>query len=253
MNQFNKPPLGSQIDPEHPLSRGLVACWLMNEGSGNRIQDISGNGNHGVLTGGPLWRPGPRGVALALDGLDDRVLLSNPAIASGNAFSIVTWIYIRGAGFTGANNYSTIIGNSYYNRLLVAIFSGAPVRLLAQMGAGNHLSGNFSIGKNESFLVAYVYDGTNAQWYINGNSSGAPYPCIIGLNANQRLGSFDGANYFLYGRQDELRIYNRALTAQEIAQLYREPYAFIHQPRKYWLMPQGGMIPPHLLIGRRAA
>ena len=51
-----KPPLGARLIPGHPLANGLVGCWLMNEGSGNKVYDLSGNGNSGTLTNGPEWK-----------------------------------------------------------------------------------------------------------------------------------------------------------------------------------------------------
>ena len=41
----SKPPIGSQIDWSHPLAKGLVGCWLMNEGGGNVVNDIARRNN----------------------------------------------------------------------------------------------------------------------------------------------------------------------------------------------------------------
>ena len=48
---IQKPPLGIQIDWSNPITKGLVGCWLFNEGSGDKVYDLSGNGNTGTLTG----------------------------------------------------------------------------------------------------------------------------------------------------------------------------------------------------------
>ena len=45
-----KPILGEPIDFSHPLARGLVACWLLNEGGGSKVYDLSGNGHTGTTT-----------------------------------------------------------------------------------------------------------------------------------------------------------------------------------------------------------
>ena len=42
-NPTQKPPLGSIIDWSHPLARGLVGCWLLNEGGGDAIYDMVEN------------------------------------------------------------------------------------------------------------------------------------------------------------------------------------------------------------------
>lgn len=50
-----KPLLGQQIDWSHPLSKRLVACWVMNEGSGDRVSDLSGNNHNGMFGGSVSW------------------------------------------------------------------------------------------------------------------------------------------------------------------------------------------------------
>jgi len=48
---YEKPMYGVLLNPYHPLARGLVGCWLFNEGGGNSVFDLSGYGNHGMLGG----------------------------------------------------------------------------------------------------------------------------------------------------------------------------------------------------------
>ena len=68
-----KPVLGSQLQLGHPLARGLAGCWLMNEGSGDKVSDLSGNDNTGTFQAGaakPIWIPGNTGPAVRGDGGD---------------------------------------------------------------------------------------------------------------------------------------------------------------------------------------
>ena len=60
----------AEIDFE--TARGI---WLLNEGKGDDIEDISGNDNHGELQGGK-WIKGPDGPALSLNGVNDRVIIA---------------------------------------------------------------------------------------------------------------------------------------------------------------------------------
>jgi len=64
---FIKPNLG------HPLARGLVGYWLMNEGSGNKVFDLSGNGNTGTFTNSVDLQPGESGPVLHANGVDELV------------------------------------------------------------------------------------------------------------------------------------------------------------------------------------
>jgi hypothetical protein len=58
--QYMKPMLGRQINHAHGLS-DFVGCWLMNEGAGDKVYDLSGNGKDGTLTNGPTWDVGSFG------------------------------------------------------------------------------------------------------------------------------------------------------------------------------------------------
>ena len=58
----------AKIDP------GTCAgAWLLDEDGANEVEDISGNGNTGIVKGNPKWDEGKFGNALACDGLDDYV------------------------------------------------------------------------------------------------------------------------------------------------------------------------------------
>ena len=50
---ITKPKPGVMVNPLHPLSRGLIGCWLFHEGSGNLVNDISGHGNNGNFGAAP--------------------------------------------------------------------------------------------------------------------------------------------------------------------------------------------------------
>ncbi len=72
MSSSIKPVLGSQLELGHTLSNGLVGFWLLNEGSGETVQDLSGNSHNGSTSfGSPTWVAGDRGHILDFDGTDD--------------------------------------------------------------------------------------------------------------------------------------------------------------------------------------
>ena len=80
----------AEIDFE--TARGI---WLLNEGKGDDIEDISGNDNHGELQGGK-WIKGPDGPALSLDGVNDRVIIpDSKSMHLEEAWSITSWVYVN--------------------------------------------------------------------------------------------------------------------------------------------------------------
>ena len=84
-------------------ARGI---WLLDEGKGDDIEDISGNDNHGELQGGK-WVKGPDGPALSLNGQNDRVIIpDSKSMYLEEAWSITSWVYVN----KSENGYGHILG-----------------------------------------------------------------------------------------------------------------------------------------------
>lgn len=85
-------------------ARGI---WLLDEGSGNVINDSSGKDNHGTLQGGE-WDEGPEGTpALSLDGANDRVIIpDSDSLYLDGAWTITAWTYVNDS----ENGYGHILG-----------------------------------------------------------------------------------------------------------------------------------------------
>jgi len=83
---------GSTLDTKKPLPSGLIARWTFDEGSGLTANDAVGT-NHGTLENGPTWTAGKSGQAILFDGVDDVVNIPDAAVfdfGSGD-FSISAW------------------------------------------------------------------------------------------------------------------------------------------------------------------
>jgi len=95
----NKPPLGTQLNLAHPLSRGLIGYWPMNERMGDKVNDISGNRNTGACmamsfppaaTSG--WNPGLKGSCLSFDGTSDYINVNhNVMLNPTNTITVIVW------------------------------------------------------------------------------------------------------------------------------------------------------------------
>ena len=91
----------TEIDFE--TARGI---WLLDEGKGDKIEDISGNDNHGELQGGK-WVKGPDGPALSLNGVNDRVIIpDSKSLYLEEAWSITSWVYVN----KSENGFGHILG-----------------------------------------------------------------------------------------------------------------------------------------------
>lgn len=92
---LTRPVLGAQINKAHPLSRGLVSRFMLNEGGGSLVFDAVSH-HRGVLVGVPTWLPG----GLAFSGVAQYIDLNNPLgrysfIQNSMRFTIIAKIKLR--------------------------------------------------------------------------------------------------------------------------------------------------------------
>ena len=226
--------------PEIPITDpSLVGWWKLDADSGTVAVDWSGNGNHGTLQGDPQWVPGQVGGALAFDGSGDYVDCGDsPSLTITGDITVMCWIKV--AAFT--KTWETILGkgdDSY--RMSRGPSDGDSIHFGAS-GTGTNLDANTEVTTDTWRHVAAVYDGTNKIVYIDGAedarlaSTGpidtSSYNLFIGANSQQV-----GRN--LTGLVDDVRIYNRVLTLDEIKQAMRGELDLAWDP-----VPTNGSIPP---------
>lgn len=216
---------------------GLFAHWALDEAQpGSIAVDSSGFGNPGTpSTNPPMPTPDVPPVhfrdpySLSFNGQDQWIEMGNPPLLDlGGAISIAAWVRPL-----AVDNYRNVVAHGYRYTpsygLSLRIYSGAyqftywdssdhlasaPVPA-ADLGAWVHLCG--------------VYDGATYSIYRNGalaaSTTDTAVPLAnadaiwaIGARAPQAGG---GVDYMLQGQIDDVRIYGRALTADEVEALYR--------------------------------
>lgn len=237
---------------------GLIAHWKFDDGSGTSAIDSSGNSNSGTLTNGPTWAAGKLGQALNFDGADDYVNAGSPtALNNLPAMTISAWIkpdsfanpgnYIvskthgETPTFTGwlfrvdnESNLKALRFDVDYNRSLEgSTFDpfqdlwAVSVPNAVQIGQWSHVAVTWDGSKTAANVKFYVNGALIAHcqgcgnWDVNGDgtrSDDSYKPLIIGYgNVEQspayKIRPFDGII-------DDVRIYNRVLSATEIQQLY---------------------------------
>jgi len=194
------------------ISGNALLNWSFDSGT---AVDSSPNGNHGSLIGAPSATPGRVGQALNFNGFNDGVNLNTVnTLATGNTpHTIAAWVKINSLpsnrawllllGQEGTGSHHWLINNNG----------------LAQLGAwnGNQVQPTLSAGVWQH--VAITFDGTNLTGYINGTNIGTT-PTSFNLQGLPLTlaSSHIGENYF-NGTVDELKIYDRALSAVEVSAL----------------------------------
>jgi hypothetical protein len=216
-------------DVPEELNNGLIAYFPFN-GNAN---DESGYNNHGQISGATLTtdRFGNENKAYYFNGIDNYIRVNdNPEINQlTNQFSITAWIQI----YQSTNDHQIIAGKWYNNGTpnpswLMEFQPNGNIFQLPLRGISSDSYSNASstvpVEFNKWQLLAGVYDGTGIKLYLNGNLTfNQPFAGNITLtSAPLFIGAHDssGDRNPLYGKIDEVRIYNRALTATEIAGMY---------------------------------
>ncbi len=216
-------------------NQGLVGYWSLNEGSGMIANDSSGNGNKGTLSGFALsgatsnWTTsGKKGGALTFDGVNDQVNLGTPEALNFDGKSAITvagwanlsdanqsWPVIFAKQTASEGQYNLQFGQSTNRRpaFYLNMASGWQVRIIA----------NAVLSADRWYHIATTYDGANVKIYIDGvlDNTVVLTGSIVGQSSD--LVYIGQANTVLMkGKIDEIRVYDRALSASEIAALYRQ-------------------------------
>jgi hypothetical protein len=205
----------------------LVGWWKLDEGSGITVLDESGYGNNGTLKGDPQWVIGHDGEALKFDGVNDYVEIPHDeTLTAETGVAVMAWINAeRHSGAAG--NWQAILAKSN-NPRSYSFYTFVEGNLHFSVGPGGAYVGSTSAGEmplNEWVHVcATVIDGQH-QYYINGEDagtggSGTVLPGTTD-SATVRIGlTHEGNNNFL-GMIDDVRIYNKSLTQEEVQQAMR--------------------------------
>ncbi|MCW3136373.1 MAG: carboxypeptidase regulatory-like domain-containing protein [Canidatus Methanoxibalbensis ujae] len=212
----------------------LVAYYKLDEGSGTTAYDSSENGNDGTIYGGATWVDGKIGKALSFDGSNDYVdlpdnIITAPSLRS-NGSTLIAWVKVEPSltgrkgivGTAACTSGWSVFGLDYYNgkARLETYDSGADhyqrVESTTNINDGkwHHIAGTYDPSdKKMRIYVDGVLEGTSSEISRAGWSTGSNYN-YIGKNPIS-------GDYFFNGTIDEVKIYNRALSAEEILADYQ--------------------------------
>ena len=217
----------------------LLAWWKFDDGTGTIAVDSSGNGNDGVFIQDPEWVAGKFGSGLLFDGQGgERVSLGGLDIPSGQ-MTITCWFKANNLDTPGQDPrmVSKAFGGSGNDHIWM--FSSSRqggeklLRLRLKTNDGQQTSeikaGTFEVG--EWIHGAIWWDGTDMKIYKNGEEVGtlakggtsvALDPAVQGAIGNQPIGA---ENRPFDGIIDDVRIYTKALTEAELAEVMAGPPA----------------------------
>jgi hypothetical protein len=203
----------------------FVSWWKFDEGSGTTAYDSAG-ANNGTLNGDPNWVTGQIDGALSFDGVDDYVDCgSDSSLDITDAITVGAWVkqpnFGSGGTIAGKTNGDSVNAGyglfSYTDGLEFNFYSGGTWRRTAP---------RVTIPANEWHHVVATFNGNNAYLYVDGEpgASLAYAGTIAAATGHPFHISFwrPGLPVYFDGTIDDVRIYDRALSAGEILQLYED-------------------------------
>jgi hypothetical protein len=225
----------SEEAPPVPAA-GLLHAWLFEETSGDTVINSIDSAYDSILAAAPatpMRISGKIGNALSFDGSDDRAEIStSPAFnLSGDSFTLSLWMNLSSQTVYDARLFSKASGTATNDHvLMLSTFYNRSLRFRLKTTTGTlTLIGDWnSFEFNTWHHVTATYDGSALRILIDGNEVGSA--SVTGDIAqsndafafgNQPLGASDRP---LDGALDQIRIYNRALTTEEITALHDEQF-----------------------------
>lgn len=179
--------------------------------------DMSNTMQQTDLLNGVTWSPENGGVFL-FDGVDDIGRNSDPLFEIPENVTINAWIKESSGGAT-VGNYMAKANNNGYRMRRNGGASGDPLWIYS---SGNSISGG-NIYTDVWHMVTGVFSDTGLRAYIDGEliaSNSTPYaPANLPSN-DMFLGGYQPGSELFGGQMAMAQTYNRALTTQEIQQLY---------------------------------
>ena len=205
---------------EQSSEPGLVGAWAFDEASGAQAADASGRGNHGTIAGATRAAAGRFGGALAFDGVDDWVTVADAAsLDLTTGMTLEAWVNPSANGAA----WRTAMLKEHGGTLAYGLYGHDGARgpsAHVNPGSDQSATRTTALALNTWSHLAATYDGTTLRLYLNG-AQVATRAVTGALQASSGPLRFGGngvwAGEFFQGRLDELRVYNRALTAAEVA------------------------------------
>ena len=200
-----------------PPPAPLVAHWKLDETTGTTASDSSGNSNTGTLQGAnglPAWQPtgGKIGGALSFDGVDDRVEKTAFSGLPSGAITVSAWVKLD-----AHKNWNNIVNHEWTGTGGWSLFTDASgVATFGVSTPAQNIATKSGLTAGTWHHLTGVYDGSNVRIYVD-DQEGTPRAISGAVLDNVGNVGIGGATD---GSLDDVRIYNRALSAQEVTDLY---------------------------------
>jgi len=201
-------------------TQGLVGYWKLDENSGSQAFDSSQEGNAGELQEA-VWSIGKFGSALSFNGEDAYVDFGDIDFGLTNEITISFWVKLNNHDEYSQRFFQK---GQYVNPFQMRMKENKIDATLRTSTGVHHLYSDTTINIDEWYHVATTYKDGHQVLYINGQTD-TSLECtgsLISNGSNNVMLGICPVSYSspLDGFMDEIRIYNRELSADEIQALF---------------------------------
>ena len=214
------------VGTDNPVTQGLVAHWRLDQTNGATAVDSSGSGRNAAVSGAS-WQAGRFGNSLDFDGLDDVASFSSPALS---VLTISAWIRSDSAGDSTTPRVIAMPGyNIRIRRDPTTTQNALALESQRSTTSGEWRTPGDTVLDRSWYHVVAAYDssstGNAPQFYINGilqptTLRTAPVGTQAANTGAGYIGNSAALDRSFDGRIDDMRIYNRILSSNEVEQLF---------------------------------
>ncbi len=213
-------------------AKELVLHLTLDELDGKVAKDLSQFGNHATFDGNPELIEGVFGQAIAFDGKTSAQIPDHASLDIVDGLTIEFWAFIEGGeAIQSGVEKGTAWVSGLYN--LAALYNGGTILQFFDLPDGcNDENIGPNIQDGEWHFLAGTWDGQSIKLYIDGELE-AEMNCKGELNPNDDplfIGARGGNQRFLTGGLDEIKMYDYALSNEELLKDMVEPVTLSVEP-----------------------
>ena len=219
---------GSGAAPGDEPRAGLVAAYSFDAGSGSTVADVSGQGNTGSISGAAWTTTAKTGSALSFDGVNDLVSIADSAsLDLTTGMTMEAWVRPTAL----EKKWRTVVVKENGRGIAYSLYAnertGLPVGQVNIDGEQNATGSALAL--NAWTHLATTFDGTTLRLYKNGVLAGsrAVSGAIPTSTGQLRIGGNSVWSEWFAGQIDDVRVYNRALSAAELQTDMNTPVAAV--------------------------
>ena len=225
---FNRPTFPAQLDMAHPLTKGLVGCWVLNDPSGMRAWDSSPQQHHLIATGTRNTAQGK-----LFSGVDEDCRITNPKFQDNLQGALEYWISYNTISGTPVS-FSTA-GGTDDEFQFTHTGSNPDLSFILNTIASAEFRGNTTLEVRRYYQIIWSSNASVIRLYVNGLPD--VVTVLVGSNAGQWFNAVTDGNTFTLGGVVRaalvadfpcmialVRVWNQPITARQAQELYLNPY-----------------------------